>query len=863
MCATFRQQSAASREQAERAQYAKAACFAAIASGSLGCYAETIEWTQRFVRDPLTVKTLFDRHSMLTEEGIELLSGVPSRLAETMTLAEASKRVSKANSILQTLQEHMRLAKREPSYRSQDWDAVVTLFDRATSRRIENVRKMRRHLTAPDGELFSALWSQTFAMLSDISAESLDRVRGSLHTLIGSLSPKVLATTTQALMEQDDIYRADKAKDKEIADRSRTMELLAYNGVRALATSSRPDLASDLIIRTIITRPDASSWHRILLTLGYLKRLGAHDSERMLLKFATAIGEKLQEQSYVRIGEKPGAPSIVKVTTVKYLAQLLQEAEFVSASAAVDVLVELFGSATHIDIRIATFESLMSSLKETIRMKSDSSAQPQDGGSLTEKILKALETVVPVAGSVNERRPPSEQAWTEAENDPKKLPEPSVCSDETMPPLLTSLLDTALGSYTRNQPVLLKELMERVVLPIVHHSANDQHRWTSIFLRKHEAQKDGLQPQDVPDLPHTPAMIIKLLMTVPGYLSMPWLSQLDKYAKILLDPPESLKRFNARLKGGNSKNSPDVEFWLGIYDRSPNDALSTITLPLIDLLLDASRLENTTQPRTQAITIERCQTIVLSHLKALLRSYDKRIVVWSRAIDHLQLSTSASKQSNANWIKYIVPLLELVVEAIDTKRSDPAWARDRNRQPAILPHTSRIKLWLHTLAQEAFKQGDAGEANQDIGGAEPYCKALASRLVEFISQQVGASRSTGRVARLIEDILSLSPYLRDTIQISVGYWIGKDVCDSLSKESELRAEDLEDARIIQVKVARTLIEEGRRRVKIKKDDEELKSLLRRAQDLPHLWSLLESEEVREVAIQCRNSAGSVWRADIT
>lgn len=863
MSATFRQQSAASRDQVERAQYAKAACFAAIASGSLDLYAGTIEWTQRFVRDPLTVKTLFDRHSMLTEEGIELLSGIPSRLAETMTLAEASKRVSKANSILQALQEHMRLAKREPSYRKQDWDAVVALFDRATSRRIDNVRKMRRHLSASDGELFSALWSQTFAMLSDISVESLDRVRGSLHTLIGSLPPSVLATTTKALMEQDDVYRADKAKDKEIADKSRTMELLAYNGVRSLAASSRPDLASDLIIRTIITRPDASSWHRILLTLGYLKRLGAHDSEQMLLKFATAIGEKLQEQSYVRIGEKPGTLSIVKVTTVKYLAQLLQEAEFISASAAVDVLVELFGSATHIDIRIATFESLMSSLRDAARTSTDAPAQPQHGGSLTEKILTALQTIVPVAGSINERRPPSEQTWAEAEETPEKLPEPSACSDQTMPPLLASLLDTALQSSMKYQPLLQQELMRRVVLPILQYSANEQRRWISIFLRKHKAQESGLGARDIPDLPHAPVMTIKLLTAVPDYLSMASLTQLDTYAKVLLDPPESLKRFSTKLKGGEHKSSPDVEHWLAVYDRSPNDAVSIITLPLINLLLDASKLATSKQAGTSAITTERCQTIVLSHLKVLLKSYDKRIVVWNRAIDHLQLSTSASKELNASWTKYIVPLLESIIEAIDTKRSDPAWAQNRNRQPAILPHTSRIKLWLLTLAQKNFNQVDTGEAGQDIGGSEPYCKALASRLIGFISQQVGSSRSTGRTARLIEDILSLCPYLRDTVQISVGYWIGRDVYDTLAEESALRAEDLEDARIIQVKVARSMIEEGRRRIKIKKDDEELKSLLRRVQDLPQLWSLLESEEVREVAIQCRNSTESAWRAAVS
>ena len=135
----------------------------------------------------------------------------------------------------------------------------------------------------------------------------------------------------------------------------------------------------------------------------------------MLLTFATAIGEKLEEQSYVRVGESQPAPSappvsLVKVTTVKYLAQLLDNAAFISADAAVEVLVELFKAGTHRDIRLATLDSLLSLLNN---MCSSADANWRSNA-LVDIIMEALETVIPVVGSINERRPPREVDWVEA-----------------------------------------------------------------------------------------------------------------------------------------------------------------------------------------------------------------------------------------------------------------------------------------------------------------------------------------------------------------------------------------------------------------------------------------------------------------
>ena len=56
----LKKKSTSSREQFERAEFAKAACFFAIASGSLELYGEIVAWLQRFIRDPVSTLPCVD-----------------------------------------------------------------------------------------------------------------------------------------------------------------------------------------------------------------------------------------------------------------------------------------------------------------------------------------------------------------------------------------------------------------------------------------------------------------------------------------------------------------------------------------------------------------------------------------------------------------------------------------------------------------------------------------------------------------------------------------------------------------------------------------------------------------------------------
>ncbi|KAK8041028.1 hypothetical protein PG994_014035 [Apiospora phragmitis] len=262
-----------------------------------------------------------------------------------------------------------------------------------------------------------------------------------------------------------------------------------------VAESDKPRLAHDLILQTILERPDASSWHRQFLSAGHLKRLPAKDAQDILFGLARGIEEKLEEQSVVKVGEpeptKHAPPrSLAKVTTVKHLARLLDNADYISVEAAVEVLAELSKVATHRDIRIATLQSLCNVLTKL---------GPGDDGKwesnrVTMKVLTAIETVVPVAASVNER---ISTDW-EAVLQNRELPEISEDNEALVKEIL---MRDGLGSYVHEDSKfngVISTYTKRIVWPLWKASVAEHRRWVEVFLLKYDA------PVSIGDLPEIP-----------------------------------------------------------------------------------------------------------------------------------------------------------------------------------------------------------------------------------------------------------------------------------------------------------------------------------------------------------------------
>ncbi|KAJ8106773.1 hypothetical protein ONZ43_g6946 [Nemania bipapillata] len=395
----LRQRAATSREQGVRALYAKASAHYAIATGDLEVYAETLLWQHRFIRDPLTVQSIFSRSAILTSEGVALLSGIGLSPAEDTTLGAIRQRLRVADKMLEGFNEAKRMAMKEPSYKQSHWAALQSLYGNVYRERVTRAKKLKLQPHDTELDLFHIIWEEARDLVQSIGSDFLTQVSKPIRDLLSGFSGPSLITAAETLLDSAAVWRKMNDRNNDQDTIAATMENMTYEVVSQLAYSDTPMLAQDLIRRAIIEYPEASSWHRRFLSISYMRDLPAEAAKTMLLSFAAAIGEKLEEQSYVKVGEEEpskSAPprSLIKVSTAKYLAQLLNGADFISPDAAVDVLLELFKSATHIDIRLATLDSLFSTLNVILGDVGDQwKSNPMVG-----KILSTLDSVIPIAG---------------------------------------------------------------------------------------------------------------------------------------------------------------------------------------------------------------------------------------------------------------------------------------------------------------------------------------------------------------------------------------------------------------------------------------------------------------------------------
>jgi hypothetical protein len=324
-----------------------------------------------------------------------------------------------------------------------------------------------------------------------------DAARAALKAHITTVPAPLLAHVARDAMKMLDSKDAD-------ADGYVEVEKLAFELVELLGQSDKPALASDLAVRIIIQRPDASSWyvliqifcsltdsslrHRLLLSPGHFRRLSANNAQACIKSLADAILAKVEQQaetkgagfgatadtrtsqSHAEHGDKDLRP-FVKVTTVKFLAQLLDNTEFVSEDFAVSVLQQLLEKATHIDIRSQVVKSLL---------KMYSAASQLSAG----QILVVLEAIVPLAGNIRERRPITDLEWDQAE---KKLELPEMDPTSTLrsglAPVLESLLDF-VQSWGSSALTLASRgaFIKRVMMPVVDSLTKQTRRWVCVCI---------------------------------------------------------------------------------------------------------------------------------------------------------------------------------------------------------------------------------------------------------------------------------------------------------------------------------------------------------------------------------------------
>ncbi|KAF2680539.1 hypothetical protein K458DRAFT_345208 [Lentithecium fluviatile CBS 122367] len=586
------------------------------------------------------------------------------------------------------------------------------------------------------------------------------------------------------------------------------IEWTAFELLQLLGKSDRPALLSDLAVRTIIERPDASSWHRRLLSPGYFRRLSAESAKLCITALSNAIVSKLDEQTKVKDAMRQGdnrakrpeanpedknkaSQPLLKVTTVKFLAQLLSGAAFVSEAFTLSILKKLIEKAAHVDIHREVVNSLLSLLK---------TAAPTSA----EQILDALEAIVPIAGSIRERRPLLDSDWSRIEAS-LELPDlgPGFSFDMGSAPMLESLL-----KFLKDQSLTHRgAFVERVIMSIVENLKRQTMKWVSVFLRKHGIDKAAQRELNIPSLPFHKTIFEELLLSGASHLPLALLEEYVAYLSFNIAPPALMKSLIQKLKDNPSlRDTPDAQVFLTRFCAGPEVVHGAFHL--IHLLNIPAQLQGN-------ITLKNVQ-------EQYLKLYT--VMLWhdSNTFSNLQYITqplwnfSRSSKVPNTWAEHYKPIVEaiiLYVEGIRTRE----WQKDPDRRPKVLPDTFPFRMWILQHTAQHSPELDAGDR-------EAHCKNFAARV-----SKINDSATGGVYHRKFQQLKDALQYVRGNDRLRVACYLG-DI--SKTKLSWLTVGEL-----LRVELAAGLLGDTGRK------DEDLE---KRVERMRESWRKSESEEVRRL-----------------
>ncbi|MCJ1374151.1 hypothetical protein MMC20_005383 [Loxospora ochrophaea] len=506
--------------------------------------------------------------------------------------------------------------------------------------------------------------------------------RGTLLCFIRSVPPSLLLSLTIAALN---LLSATPDTSASIAPTERT----AYNLLSLLAVCGRPQLASDLILRTIIDHPESSSWHRRLLTRKFLRTLPAQQAKDLVNSLAISIHGKLEEQSKIhQSGPVPNDSDslkasdsilrpIIKITTVKLLAQLLEDADAISARNSISLLSDIFHVSAQLDIRVAVVGSIFGRLGHG----------PVDDV-LSGLMLSALEGTIPALGSLNERQAIREEDWVQAEESDKLLEVYDNGDMEALPPLLDLVCDMVVENRIESNGTR-RGILKRILLPAVEVSIANNSRWVRLFIKRH---LPTFSSENLPIPPVKPRVLARLLTHPITEMPKSILELWQRYVLINLNPFSEIDILNKKVNEDSSlRDSDEGQHWLSLFGRGPG-AFRSCGFNLADKLVGYHYLSQS------EIELQDLQSLILEQISTLIyHCSDVDFACWYSFIAALE-PVLALHEGEQEWLRGVRPVFERIVQLVDDLRTE-SWRNDPNRQPPILPLTFGIKLWLLSYPQ--------------------------------------------------------------------------------------------------------------------------------------------------------------------
>ncbi|KAF2128711.1 hypothetical protein P153DRAFT_432302 [Dothidotthia symphoricarpi CBS 119687] len=634
-----------------------------------------------------------------------------------------------------------------------------------------------------------------------------------LNNHVGFAPPPLLYKLTEKLLKT-----LDPGHD------SIVLEQVICQLIQALGRSDRPSLASILAIQVIIEQPSASSWNRILLNRGFFQRLSTSSAKDCVDCFAGAVVAKLDAQAkakedwQVRVtldaatgtdpgNTQPSTQSFVKITTVKLLIQLLHGTSFIGDDSSLNILSVLSEKVSHIDVRISILKSLLSML--------------QPGPLETcERVFTALQPLLPLVGSLNEREPLTERDWVNAED---TLSLPDVQPTNNILWSSESSMLAALIVHYRHQPEDMKLrglFSKRIVVPLLDALKQQTTRWATLFLRKYAMNDLEIQGIRLPTIPRGGSMF-KLILSDVGlqasYLPRALLDEYAAYITFNISPPDPIRALNKRLRDDPVlKSQPEVQTWLDLYGNGLNVWTDSLDFDTISDLATEDQADN-----DDIITPKAFQESFLIVFAAML---------WndSPTYSNLHFFTGQICQtknlSKSWWTEYGRTTVEAMLVRVCSIRTQN-WERDPSRRPAVLPDTYPWRLLL--LAYPFLDPEDTAEVREE------KWRTFAQQLAIIIDEKGGAPYHI-RLAHIKDYLhgLDSNGVYQTTMLTTLVY---------LSDRSKEMSSQLPNSEMLQVDLAKSIME----RVHTLEDD----SLKVRLRVLVSSWIASENEYVRRVGFE--------------
>ncbi|KAK6436539.1 hypothetical protein LTR95_007267 [Oleoguttula sp. CCFEE 5521] len=503
---------------------------------------------------------------------------------------------------------------------------------------------------------------------------------------------------------------------RELQEKVGTKPITAFDVLKMLAYSDKPELAFEDIVGVITDRPDESSWHRVLLQAGIFKRLPAEQARTLVNTLTTKLTDRLEQQArrlaartadgtMAKNATSQPPASFVKITTIKMLAELLQNVAF-DESFSVDTLRSVLVGSTHLDVRAAVVSSLVQILSKT----------PSER--IREAILTTLEKhVIPTAASMNERKPMTEQDWLEAE---KLLRLPEVSAERPLQASMRMIARTLLP------PTLQAAFYRRIIVPLIEVSTENNVRWTRLFLKKYDVlhwlayvtpvPTDVMLPVEALHQANSATAAITELVTPQAF------EQYSKYVLAKLAEPPNLVDFNKTLREIKTEDGAEARnHWLSQWGGASWSVIHTYEVLDVPKMLRTA--EWSAKPGT--LQLEHAHAHERKVIDTMLQNYDKNGAGhWSTKLVRHELRPTDGYQAAKKWALHVKPLLEYMVRRVDEMRT-PEWERDPQRIPSILPSTFLIRIRLLSHPGDGITGGVAEMVTRSHAFADEVIVLLA------------------------------------------------------------------------------------------------------------------------------------------